>query len=120
MATVMAEMTGQASAASNEDILGFLKRIEHLYWLDSGHSGEGDAWVTDRDVLSGLAQLGGVIVHAHTSPHMMRCPKRPWIAEEERAFVSTLRELGVEVCDKMHHKNEPRSFRNHFRILNEF
>ena len=116
----MAEMTEQTSTASNEDILGFLKSIEHIYWLDSGHSGEGGAWVTDKDVLSGLAQLGGVTVHAHTSPHMMKCPKRPWIAEEESVFVSTLRELGVEVYDKMHHKNEPRSFRNHFRILNEF
>lgn len=97
----------------------FLQQIKAIYWLDSGHSGEREAWVTAAPLLHSLAQLGAE-VHVHVSPHQVCCPIRPWIGEEKREFVHQLRGMGVRVSDRLHFGDQPRSLSNHFRILNEF
>lgn len=102
-----------------KEIMGFLNHISDIYWLDSGHSGEEGVWVTDRDLLSPLVKLN-VHIHVHVSPLQVTCPNRPWIGEEEKAFVSTLRDIGCNIEEKVHFESEPRSLLNHFKVLNEF
>lgn len=107
------------SKGKDNDIKSFLNQIKSIYWLDSGHPGEEEAWIKDRDILSILSHLNPE-VYVHVSPHQICCPSRPWIGEEEKEFISILLQLGVSVTEKIHFDNEPRSLLNHFRILNEF
>lgn len=112
-------LASSVSGPAKSDLIDFLKRIESIYWLDSGHSGEEECWVTDKDLLAILAVLRPVI-HVHVTPHQMKCPQRPWICEEEKLFVSILRELSIDVRETHHFQDERRSLSNHFKVLNVF
>ena len=103
----------------NIELINFVRQMTSFYWLDSGHSGEEDCWITDREILSTLAVLGPE-VHVHVTPHQMKCLQRPWLYEEEKLFVGILRELGIEVKETYHFKDEPRSLLNHFKVLDMF
>lgn len=102
-----------------KEIVEFLNRISDIYWLDGGHSGEEGVWITDYALLSALVKLN-VHVHVHVSPLQIACPQRPWIGEEEKVFVSTLKDLGCNVDRIVHFDSEPGSLVNHFRVLNKF
>lgn len=41
---------------SNE--MKFISKIKHMYWLDGGHSGGKNTWITSRPLLETLASLG--------------------------------------------------------------
>lgn len=97
----------------------FLKQIKSMYWLDSGHSGEENAWIKDASLLHHLACLNPE-VHIHVTDYQMKCPQRPWIGEEERQFVEVLKEMGVKIIETHHFHDKPRSLMYHFKILNVF
>ena len=94
-------------------------RVRCLYWLDSGHSGETGAWVTDTDPLQSLARLR-IPVHVDVTPQQVRDPAREWIGLEEAEFVSKLRKLGADVSEKIHFEHEEKSLEYHFLVLREF
>ena len=119
IASVIEMLQSTPSAVSNDEIVKFIKGIIQMYWLDAGHSGEGGVWITDKEALSSLSLLT-IEVHVATSPLQVNCISRPWIGEEEKRFVSILREMRVKVIEKMYFENEPGSLENHFKILNEF
>ena len=101
-----------------EDLRQFASRIEEFYWLDSGHSGEHGAWVTEPKLLQALVRLK-VKVHVHVTPLQVKCPSRPWLGEEERVFVDQLAAMGGQVEEKLHFEDEM-SLESHFRVLNVF
>lgn len=41
---------------SNE--MKFISKIKNMYWLDGGHSGGKNTWITSRQLLETLASLG--------------------------------------------------------------
>ncbi|XP_074659323.1 mitochondrial protein C2orf69 homolog isoform X2 [Tubulanus polymorphus] len=98
----------------------FVDATSEIYWLDGGHSGGGNTWVTDRDVLARVADIAGVRIHAHVSPYQVKDPMRGWIGKEQKKFVKVLRELGVNVTNAVHFGDEPGSIDNHFNVLDEF
>ena len=96
-----------------------VSRVKGIYWLDSGHSGETGAWVTENEPLESLAQLR-IPVHVDVTPQQVRDPDRGWIGDEEAEFVSKLRQLGVDVLEKLHFENKEKSMEHHFQVLAEF
>ena len=113
------KIPSDSKSSVDVELVNFVRQITSFYWLDSGHSGEEECWITDRELLSTLAVLHPEI-HVHVTPHQMKCLQRPWICEEERQFVDILRELGIEVKETYHFKDEPRSLLNHFKVLDVF
>lgn len=110
----------EAQGTSNiEQLRSFVHQIKAIYWLDAGHSGEKEAWVTDDHLLDHLAALGAK-VRVHVTPHQVKCPARPWIGEEEKAFVTKLKKRGVDVEDTLHFGDDERSLEKHFRVLDAF
>ena len=107
------------SKIDDKKMESFLKQIKCIYWLDSGHSGERECWITDTELLKYLVQLK-VDIFVHVSPHQMKCTQRPWISEEEREFVDYLRQMGIDVKETHHFSDQPRSLLNHFKILKRF
>ena len=97
----------------------FVKRIKAFYWLDAGHSGTHDTWVTSDELLKTLSSLGAEI-HIHVTPQQVCDPHRPWLGEEQRLFVSKLQQLGANVRETIHFEHDERSLEKHFRVLEVF
>ncbi|XP_062959842.1 mitochondrial protein C2orf69 homolog isoform X2 [Cynocephalus volans] len=57
-------------AKKDKNIDTFIKSIRTMYWLDGGHSGGSNTWVTYPEVLKEFAQTG-IIVHTHVTPYQI-------------------------------------------------
>ncbi|KAF4799622.1 hypothetical protein TURU_053676 [Turdus rufiventris] len=97
----------------------FLKNIKAIYWLDGGHSGGSNTWVTYPEMLKELAETG-IEVHAHVTPYQVFDTMRSWIGREHEKFVQVLEEFGVEINDQLHFADEVPSLDNHFRVHEVF
>ncbi|MBN3321501.1 CB069 protein, partial [Atractosteus spatula] len=108
-----------AGAKADPELAAFLASIRDMYWLDGGHPGGSETWVTDRKALQALAS-SGIGLHAHVTPYEVHDPMRAWVGREHRRFVRTLQELGAPLICKLHFEDEPPSLDNHFRVIQDF
>lgn len=108
-----------AGARADPQMSHFVKRISDMYWLDGGHPGGSDTWVTNKQVLKELAS-SGVSIHAHVTPYEVCDPMRAWVGREHGHFIKTLEEFGACPSKKLHFEDEPPSIENHFRVIQEF
>ncbi|XP_076328366.1 mitochondrial protein C2orf69 homolog [Tachypleus tridentatus] len=103
----------------NSDLISFVKQIKATYWLDGGHSGESNTWITDKKILSSFVKLE-IEIYIHVSPYQVACTLRPWIGKEEKIFHETLSQLGGKISRTMHFETEEQSLTNHFLVLEQF
>ncbi|XP_032385576.1 mitochondrial protein C2orf69 homolog [Etheostoma spectabile] len=108
-----------AGARADLHMSPFVSRISDIYWLDGGHPGGSETWVTNKGVLKELASWG-VSIHAHVTPYEVRDPMRAWVGREHGHFIKTLEEFGARPRKKLHFEDEPPSIKNHFRVIQEF
>ncbi|KAK2839454.1 hypothetical protein Q5P01_013194 [Channa striata] len=106
-------------ARADPQMSPFIKCISAMYWLDGGHPGGSETWVTDKQMLRELA-ASGVSIHAHVTPYEVCDPMRAWVGREHEHFIKTLEEFGACPSKKLHFEDEPPSIENHFRVLQEF
>lgn len=95
----------------------FINLVNAFYWLDGGHSGESNAWITQDYLLRRLTRFE---VHCHVTPYQINDKSRPWIGNEHKQFVAGLEKYNASVKSMLHFGNEPRSLLKHFQILNLF
>ncbi|KAF7285841.1 mitochondrial protein C2orf69 homolog isoform X2 [Rhynchophorus ferrugineus] len=103
----------------NEDYTSFISRISDMYWLDGGHSGGKNTWITDKDILQTLALLE-IKVHIHLSPYQIEDDRRPWIRKEEKIFSDVLKRLGCNIQRYIHFEGLPSSIMLHFNVYDAF
>ncbi|XP_049584901.1 mitochondrial protein C2orf69 homolog [Syngnathus scovelli] len=108
-----------AGALADPGLSDFAASLSDMFWLDGGHPGGSETWVTDRRLLGQLA-ASGIGLHAHVTPYEVRDPARAWVGREHAAFVKTLEEFGARLCHKIHFADEPPSIENHFGVIGEF
>ncbi|NP_001016527.1 UPF0565 protein C2orf69 homolog [Xenopus tropicalis] len=106
-------------AIKDKDIQSFLANIKAMYWLDGGHSGGCDTWITNPEILKAFA-LTGIAVHTHVTPYQVRDIMRSWIGEEHRKFVQLLKKYNVKVENQLHFSYEMPSLDNHFQVHEVF
>lgn len=117
---VLNQMVYELSGArADPQMSDFVRCISDMFWLDGGHPGGSETWVTARQVLKELASAG-VNIHAHVTPYEVRDPMRAWVGREYECFIQTLEELGACPSKKLHFEDEPASIENHFRVIQEF
>lgn len=97
----------------------FILRIKEMWWLDGGHPGNKDTWITDETILESFVKMG-IDIHVHVTPYEVRDDNRPWIRIEEEFFTDTLRKKGANVQRFLHFEDQPCKLENHFRVLTEF
>jgi len=125
---VLNQMLYEISAMCNaegvnhsNDVQEFVQKIKAMYWLDGGHSGDDEVYVTSIGVLEGLTKLmKSVKFFVHTSPYQTEDPSRPWKGEMKNAFVRQLKEKGFDVVDKHHFEGQDISIMLHFNVLTKF
>ncbi|TKS67547.1 UPF0565 protein C2orf69 -like protein [Collichthys lucidus] len=113
---IVYELSG---ARADPQVSHFVKRIADMYWLDGGHPGGSETWVTDKQVLKDLAS-SGVSIHAHVTPYEVCDPMRAWVGREYGYFIKTLEEFGACPSKKLHFADEPPCIENHFRVIQDF
>ncbi|XP_024419598.1 mitochondrial protein C2orf69 homolog [Desmodus rotundus] len=106
-------------AKKDKNIHAFIDSIRTMYWLDGGHSGGSNTWITYPEVLKEFAQTG-IIVHTHVTPYQVRDPMRSWIGKEHKKFVQILGDFGMQVSSQIHFAKEAPSIENHFRVHEVF
>lgn len=120
---VLNQLLYEISAALNdrsEPERKFVSSIDAMYWLDGGHSGETDVWVTDEQVLGSLHHLKHCPLHVHTTPYQTRDPTRPWKGKMKAEFVRILGENGHQVIERKHFDEDEICLANHFKVLDVF
>ena len=111
--------TLNSKSAETDDLRAkeFAELASEAYWLDGGHAGGRETWVTDDSVHRSLA---GVSVHCHVTPYQVNDSSRPWIGKEQKRFVAGLTKHSVTFTNTVHFADEQRSLENHFRVLEIF
>ncbi|KAM4698587.1 mitochondrial protein C2orf69 homolog [Rhinophrynus dorsalis] len=107
------------AAKKDKGIKSFLANIKSMYWLDGGHSGGIDTWITSPELLKVFSQTG-IAVHTHVTPYQVRDAMRSWIGEEHRKFVHIMKDYNVTVESQLHFSYEIPSLDNHFRVHEVF
>ena len=110
------DRAGTLNSAEKDDgpVREFAQLATDMYWLDGGHAGGRETWVTDDSVHKSLV---GVSVHCLVTPYQVKDQSRPWIGKEQKRFIAGLTKHNVTFTNSVHFEDEPRSLENHFRIL---
>ncbi|XP_043262309.1 UPF0565 protein C2orf69 homolog [Colletes gigas] len=98
------------------EINNFIKLVESMWWLDGGHAGSKDTWITEKSILESFAKLK-IDVHVDVTPYQVKDSHRPWIRKDENRFCSILQNMGIPVERILHFADLPRSLTMHFNIL---
>ncbi|XP_054266057.1 mitochondrial protein C2orf69 homolog isoform X2 [Macrosteles quadrilineatus] len=93
--------------------------ITDMYWLDGGHAGGRNTWITSRNLLETLTRLG-IRSHIHVTPYQINDDRRPWIRKEEKMFSDLLHKMGAAVERTVHFENQVPSLETHFTLITEF
>ncbi|KAK3924340.1 UPF0565 protein C2orf69-like protein [Frankliniella fusca] len=96
-----------------------VSRIRDMYWLDGGHSGGKNTWITSRSLLETLTRLS-INIHVHVTPYQVNDDRRPWIRKEEKAFCDLLRRLNAPIERTYHFENQLPTLLTHFEVHNVF
>ncbi|OWF55481.1 UPF0565 protein C2orf69 homolog [Mizuhopecten yessoensis] len=103
----------------DENVKSFMKKVKSMYWLDGGHNGGSNTWITDRVLLKKLA-YHKLELFTHVTPYQVMDPMRAWIGEEQTLFVKELKELGANIRHFDHHFDKKPCIENHFDVLKQF
>ena len=108
-----------ALAKQDKDMGTFTDGVKAMYWLDGGHNGGVNTWITHESVLKNLVGAN-IEVHSHVTPYQTQDDRRPWIGKEQKKFVGRLQRMGVAVNNTLHFAGEERCLNMHFGLLKEF
>lgn len=103
----------------DQTMMQLVSQIEDMYWLDGGHSGQKNTWITSRSLLETLTRLG-IRVHIHVTPYQINDDRRPWVKKEEKIFSDMLQKLGAPVTRVLHFENVTPNLLMHFDVLTAF
>lgn len=97
--------------------------VEKIYWLDGGHNGDSDTWITDRTILEAFYEYNknsSLQLFVHATPYQMEDSRRPHIKRHKLAFCEILKSLGMMLHDQIHFRDQKRSLEIHFEVLTSF
>lgn len=100
-------------------MIRLLSRIKEMYWLDGGHGGAKNTWITSRSLLETLTRLN-INIHVHVTPYQVQDERRPWIRKEEKTFTDLLRRLGAPLTRCLHFDTSVANLFTHFEVLQVF
>ena len=104
---------------ATENSQSFVDLVAQMFWLDGGHNGGSETWITDSEILKSVLETK-IEIRVHVTPYQVRDERRRWIGQEHKKFVENLRKHGVAVFDTVHFTNEERSLEKHFDVLSSF
>ncbi|KAI6657448.1 hypothetical protein LOD99_194 [Oopsacas minuta] len=73
----------------DENIAQFISMLREFYWLDGGHNGTAEIWISDLNILESFARINPRI-YIGVTPYQMKSVVKSWAAKEKRKFVERL------------------------------
>lgn len=113
----------QKMETEHEYLLQFYKSIHTWIWLDGGHNGGQDTWMTSEGPLNTFVNNSEWNIQIKVTPRQVNDPMRPWIGKEEKKFRSVLKRLLEDRNESSRLKrtlvfaDEEPSILNHFRVI---
>eukprot|EP00093_Oithona_nana_P013912 13912.XXX_398943_397867_1 [CDS] Oithona nana genome sequencing. len=113
----------QKMETEHEHLLQFYKSIHTWIWLDGGHNGGQDTWMTSEGPLNTFVNNSEWNIQIKVTPRQVNDPMRPWIGKEEKKFRSVLKRLLEDRNESSRLKrtlvfaDEEPSILNHFRVI---
>ena len=112
----------EGESKMKDDLSRFSDKIERMIWLDGGHNGGKDTWITDEEVLKTLATKTNINIEVKVTPYQVQDNRRPWIGKEEKRFRNILGNKFDLISSKrlirsLHFAEEEANIENHFKIL---
>ena len=112
----------QDNNSEKQRLKEFSNQIERMIWLDGGHNGGKDTWITDESVLETLANKTNIYIEVKVTPYQVKDNRRPWIGQEEKRFRNILgNKLQLYKRNRLkrdlYFENQEANIDNHFKIL---
>jgi len=110
----------QAKEAEFEELFAFTKQIRHVMWLDGGHSGSSNSWITKESIIDLIKHLSWSC-YVYVTPYQVKSNK-VWAVEEFKTFMDLLAKFEIKNKHKYYFddKEDDYDIEIHFEILNEF
>lgn len=110
----------QEKEADFEELFAFSKQIRHVMWLDGGHSGSSNSWITKESVID-LIKHFNWSCYVYVTPYQVKSNKL-WAVEEYKTFMDLLAKFDVNNKHKYYFddKEDDYDIEIHFEILNQF
>lgn len=64
-------LLGEGAAAPDDGLIEFARSVRRMVWLDGGHNGGKDIWITREDILKTLATKTDVQVDVRVTPYQI-------------------------------------------------
>ncbi|CAH0559031.1 unnamed protein product [Brassicogethes aeneus] len=103
----------------DSNLLNTISKIKEMYWLDGGHSGGKNTWITSKPLLETLTGLG-IRIHIHVTPYQIDDDRRPWVKKEEKLFHEILKKQEANIERHLHFSNIIPNINIHFELLSLF
>ncbi|RWS28658.1 UPF0565 protein C2orf69-like isoform X2 [Leptotrombidium deliense] len=103
----------------DDDLSNFASKISHMYWLDGGHSGGCNTWITDETLVKSLSSFN-IQAEIHVTPYQMNDKSRPWKREECTRFCELLNQFNIRNRKLLYFEQQEPSINLHFQLLNDF
>ncbi|XP_045131600.1 UPF0565 protein C2orf69 homolog isoform X4 [Portunus trituberculatus] len=55
----------------NKQTVSFIDKVRNMYWLDGGHAGGRNTWITSHSILKSLAAQQQISIHIHVTPYQV-------------------------------------------------
>lgn len=97
--------------------------IKHLIWLDGGHCGVDNFWITDKDVVEALVDKLRVKLYVYVTPYQVHFDVNK--ANDYKKFVKIISETkngdkNAKISIYFDERSSKRDINKHFELLNEF
>lgn len=102
------------------------KRVKYCIWLDGGHCGSAEAWLTDEMAIQSIKALDWTCF-VYTTPYQMKVPRH---VDDYLKFIEISKCLGLRLVKRCYFEEEflvggasddaNLQLETHFRLLSEF
>lgn len=93
------------------------ERAKTFYFLDGGHNGGKNVYLTDIDIIKRLIDKN---YSCHVTPYQINDENRPYIKREYELFIKNIKQLGGNIKSHCYFENQHPTIINHLKILEEF
>lgn len=119
---VLNQLCNELELITEPDLVDFRDKITHLIYLDGGHCGTSNAWITREEVVNLIKCLNWNCFVYITPYNMSSRSIKLWAIKEYEIFIELLKKYNVNLVNKCYFADDEENFElnKHFEILNEF
>lgn len=104
-----------------ESLKEFLTQIKHIFWLDGGHSGTSNSWITTEEIIQHIKKFEWSC-YVYITPYQLKSQKIIAVQEYE-SFIALLKKINVNIKNIYYfqeRENGEYDVNLHFELLKHF